>query len=278
MRAGGGHRGGRARKARQIARRSGLERRALLLEGRQRSSWLTARRRGPTRSERGRSSSWIPTTRSALRSTPRIDERRRPGPACAASSSSTWRPRTGASPCRWRTRPSSTRLEQARSLALQGLLVSLTPDVPGGVKDAARPTEGASPSSPGPTRPRRRQSVDAATPLLVVTSTLDPVCGTEATRTTVARPGPWRRRPQVVLSRPSGPTSPGRPAEPRALPRFPFRRPAVGRATSRGARANASSEHTASARRRQARPVQPAHPADRVDQRLHRVGLAPRTR
>ena len=81
-----------------------------------------------------------------------------------------------------------TRLEQARSLALQGLLLSLTPDVPGGVKDALGQLRGlAIVAGPDPTTPPPR--VDAATPLLVVTSTLDPVCGTEATTTTGAPAG-----------------------------------------------------------------------------------------
>jgi hypothetical protein len=77
------------------------------------------------------------------------------------------------------------RLEQARAQALQGLLVSLTPDVPTGVKDALGQLKGlAIVAGPDPTTPP--PSVDTATPLLVVTTSLNPVCGTQATTTTAA--------------------------------------------------------------------------------------------
>lgn len=81
-----------------------------------------------------------------------------------------------------------TRLEQARAQALQGLLLSLTPDVPGGVKDALGQLKGlAIVAGPDSTTPPPH--VDAATPLKVVTSSLDPVCGTQATTTTSAATG-----------------------------------------------------------------------------------------
>jgi hypothetical protein len=72
-----------------------------------------------------------------------------------------------------------TRLEQARSQALLGLMSTLTPDVPTGVKDALGKLQGlaivAGPDATTPPPP-----IDTATPLQVVTTSLNPVCGTEA--------------------------------------------------------------------------------------------------
>jgi hypothetical protein len=82
-----------------------------------------------------------------------------------------------------------TRLEQARSQALQGLMSSLTPEVPTGVRDALGQLQGlAIVAGPDPTTPP--PVVDTATPLQVVTTSLDPVCGTKATTssTTSATP------------------------------------------------------------------------------------------
>jgi hypothetical protein len=80
-----------------------------------------------------------------------------------------------------------TRLEQARSQALRGLMSTLTPDVPAGVKVALGQLEGlAIVAVPDPSTP---STVDTATPLAVVTTSLDPVCGTKVgASSTVAPP------------------------------------------------------------------------------------------